>query len=144
MKRYVLVFKDGPAKDKIIEWPELPCVFTFAVSPDIPMGPSVRVPEPNDYLKIGAVRYRLSHLYELRGIAFGYYYVDEQQQTEGREGGETVKKKFIETLEVRFLQKLGEKPSWGRNEVKEVFRQAVYETVLEILDKEEDNAERVD
>lgn len=43
-------------------------------------------------------------------------------------------KKLLERIAELFEQKLQEKTGWGRNDVLKIYREAVNETILEILD----------
>lgn len=43
-------------------------------------------------------------------------------------------KKLLARIEEIFNQKLQEKTSWGRNDVKDIYKQAVNEALMELLD----------
>ena len=43
-------------------------------------------------------------------------------------------KKLLERIAELFEQKLQEKTGWGRNDVLKIYREAVNEAILEILD----------
>ena len=49
-------------------------------------------------------------------------------------GGNKMNKKLIKRIEIIFTEKLQAKTGWGRNDILNVYKEAVNEAILECLD----------